>query len=68
MARGKFAKISLIHLVLKLLKCELVKGICLNTCIANTFKMFSLNAGKILNTKKVTIMNFDLHGLITVLL
>lgn len=67
MVRGKFVKISLIYLVLKLLNCEFVKGICLNICIVNIFKMFFLNVGNILNIKKIIIMNFNLYGLIIVL-
>lgn len=68
MVRGKFVKISLIYLVLKLFNCEFVKGICLNICIVNIFKMFFLNVGNILNIKKIIIMNFNfIYGLIIVL-
>lgn len=66
MVRGKYVKISIIYFVFRLLKCEFVKGICLNICIVNIFNMFFVNVEKILNIciKNVIIMNFNLYGLI----
>lgn len=67
MVRGKYVKISIIYFVFRLLNCEFVKEVFLNIWIVNIFKMFFLIVGKILNIKKVTIMNFNLYGLIIVL-